>query len=83
MRIAIVGAGVSGLVVAHRLHERHEVTVFEERPRVGGHTNTVRVDLADETHRSTPASSSTTTATTPASWRLHGRASGSRPSRRS
>ena len=51
MKIAIVGAGVSGLVVAHRLHERHEVTVFEEAPRVGGHTNTVRVDLADETHQ--------------------------------
>ena len=50
MKIAIVGAGVSGLVVAHRLHERHEVTVFEEAPRVGGHTNTVRVDLADATH---------------------------------
>jgi len=51
VKIAIVGAGVSGLVVAHRLHERHEVTVFEEAPRVGGHTNTVRVDLADATHQ--------------------------------
>jgi uncharacterized protein len=51
VRIAIVGAGVSGLVVAHRLRERHEVTVFEEAPRVGGHTNTVRVDLADATHQ--------------------------------
>jgi predicted NAD/FAD-binding protein len=50
MKIAIVGAGVSGLVVAHRLHERHEVTVFESAARVGGHTNTVRVDLADATH---------------------------------
>ena len=29
MRIAIVGAGVSGLVVAHLLASRHEVTVFE------------------------------------------------------
>jgi uncharacterized protein len=50
LRIAIVGAGVSGLVVAHRLHERHDVTVFESAPRIGGHTNTVRVDLPDETH---------------------------------
>jgi len=31
MRIAIVGAGVSGLVAAHLLHERHEIVVFEER----------------------------------------------------
>jgi predicted NAD/FAD-binding protein len=51
LKIAIVGAGVSGLVVAHRLHERHDVTVFEEAPRIGGHTNTVRVDLPDATHQ--------------------------------
>jgi uncharacterized protein len=50
VRIAIVGAGVSGLVAAHLLHERHEVAVFEAAARPGGHANTVRVDLAHETH---------------------------------
>src|SRR6201986_5289405 len=50
MRIAIVGAGVSGLVAAHLLHERHEVVVFEAAARPGGHTHTVRVDTADATH---------------------------------
>ena len=50
MRIAIVGAGVSGLVVAHLLHHRHEVTVFEAAPYAGGHTNTIRVDTPNETH---------------------------------
>jgi uncharacterized protein len=50
MRIAVVGAGVSGLVAAHLLHDRHEVTVFEAGAHVGGHTNTVRVDTADDTH---------------------------------
>ena len=49
MRIAIIGAGVSGLVAAHALHRRHEVTVFEAGDYAGGHTNTVRVDLPDET----------------------------------
>jgi uncharacterized protein len=49
MKIAIVGAGVSGLVVAHLLHRRHEITVFEAGDYAGGHTNTVRVDTADET----------------------------------
>jgi uncharacterized protein len=49
MRVAIVGAGVSGLVVAHLLHRRHEITVFEAGDYAGGHTNTVRVDTADET----------------------------------
>ncbi len=50
MRIAVVGAGVSGLVAAHLLQGQHEVTVFEERGRIGGHTNTIRVDTAYETH---------------------------------
>ena len=50
MRIAIVGAGVSGLVCAHRLHPDHEITVYEANDYVGGHTNTVRADLGDETH---------------------------------
>jgi len=51
MRIAIVGAGVSGLVVAHLLHRRHEVTVFEAGTYAGGHTNTIRVDTPNETHQ--------------------------------
>jgi uncharacterized protein len=50
MRIAVVGAGVSGLVTAHLLAAAHEVTVFESAAYAGGHTNTVRVDTADETH---------------------------------
>lgn len=50
MRIAIVGTGISGLTAAHLLSPRHDVTVFEKEPRPGGHTHTVRVDLADETH---------------------------------
>src|SRR3954470_665742 len=50
MRIAIVGAGVSGLVAAHLLHREHEIAVFDAAPYAGGHTNTVRVDTADATH---------------------------------
>jgi len=50
MRIAIVGTGVSGLVCAHVLSRRHQVTVFEADDRPGGHAHTVRVDLADGTH---------------------------------
>ena len=45
-----MGAGVSGLVCAHLLHEDHELTVFEANDYAGGHTHTVRVDTADETH---------------------------------
>ncbi|MGI9080845.1 MAG: NAD(P)/FAD-dependent oxidoreductase, partial [Thermoleophilaceae bacterium] len=50
MRIAIVGAGISGLVAAHHLHREHDITVYEANDYVGGHTNTVRVDLGEETH---------------------------------
>lgn len=44
MRIAVIGSGISGMVVASRLHREHEVTVFEAGAYVGGHTNTVDVD---------------------------------------
>jgi predicted NAD/FAD-binding protein len=50
MKIAIVGAGVSGLVAAHLLHREHEIAVFDAAPYAGGHTNTVRVDTEDATH---------------------------------
>jgi predicted NAD/FAD-binding protein len=50
VRIAVVGAGIAGLTCAHVLARRHEVTLFEAEERLGGHTNTVRVDLDDETH---------------------------------
>lgn len=43
MKIAIVGTGVSGLVCAHQLYQRHELTVFEAEPRIGGHVHTVEV----------------------------------------
>ena len=43
MRVAVVGAGISGLVVAHSLHQQHEITIFEAADRIGGHTNTVVV----------------------------------------
>lgn len=45
MKIAILGAGVSGLATAHHLQTRgNEVTVFEGRDRVGGN---IRSDWID------------------------------------
>ena len=50
MRIAIVGSGISGLVVAHLLQREHDLTVYEAGSYAGGHANTVRVDTPNETH---------------------------------
>jgi protoporphyrinogen oxidase len=63
MRIAIVGAGISGLVVAHLLHARHEIAVLEAADHAGGHTSTIRVDTRTRPITSTQGSSSSTTAT--------------------
>jgi len=43
-RIAIVGTGIAGLGSAYLLNPRHEVTVYEKAPRLGGHSRTVTVD---------------------------------------
>ncbi len=44
MRIAILGAGISGLATAHRLAKEHDVTVFEARDRPGGNIKTEEID---------------------------------------
>lgn len=49
MKIAIVGAGIAGNVVARRLHPLHEVTVFERGAHVGGHSHTHEVEIAGRT----------------------------------
>jgi len=44
MKIAVVGAGISGLGAALALNDDHDVTVFEKQSRVGGHANTALID---------------------------------------
>ncbi|WP_421548745.1 NAD(P)/FAD-dependent oxidoreductase [Pseudomonas sp. QD4] len=50
MKIAIIGSGISGLTSAYLLNRRHDITVFEAGSWVGGHTHTVDVSVAGETH---------------------------------
>lgn len=49
MKIAVIGAGISGLGAALALSERHDVRLFERDARLGGHANTVDVDYGDGT----------------------------------
>ncbi|MDP3637027.1 MAG: FAD-dependent oxidoreductase, partial [Azonexus sp.] len=49
-RIAIVGAGISGLASAWLLSRQHDVTLFEAGDYLGGHTHTVDVTLEGKTH---------------------------------
>ena len=49
MKIAIVGTGIAGNVAAYRLRREHDITVYEARDRIGGHTNTIEVEEAGRT----------------------------------
>ena len=50
MRIAIIGSGVSGSVAARLLASEHEVTLYEANDYLGGHANTVDVEIDGERH---------------------------------
>ena len=46
-RVAVVGAGVSGLTAAYLLQRRYDVHLFESEGRLGGHAHTHDVVTAD------------------------------------
>ncbi len=46
-RVAVIGAGISGMAAAYFLSRRHRVHLFEKESRLGGHTNTVVIDGPD------------------------------------
>lgn len=50
LHIAVVGAGIAGLASAYLLSRRHRVTLIESADYLGGHTNTVEIDLEGARH---------------------------------
>ena len=45
MRIAIIGSGIAGNVLAHHLYKQHDITIFEANSHSGGHTHTHGIDI--------------------------------------
>ena len=45
-RIAVIGAGISGMAAAYLLSQKHEVWLFEKESRLGGHTHTHKIDTS-------------------------------------
>ncbi len=41
LKIAVVGAGISGMSATWLLSQAHDVTLYEAQPRLGGHSQTV------------------------------------------
>ena len=46
-KVAVVGAGISGIGAAWLLSKKHDVTIFEADQHFGGHANTVNVITPD------------------------------------
>jgi uncharacterized protein len=40
-RIAVIGAGISGMAAAYHLADTHKITLFEAEGRLGGHARTI------------------------------------------
>ena len=45
-RIAVVGAGISGMAAAYFLSRKHEVSLFEKEDRFGGHTHVHQIETS-------------------------------------
>ena len=51
MKIAIVGAGISGLYAAHYLSKQHHVTLYEAHNTLGGHTDTHSITIKERNYK--------------------------------
>ncbi len=51
LKVAVVGAGISGLAAARELDAEHDVTLYEARKNSGGHTRTLRFERFGREYR--------------------------------
>lgn len=51
MKVAVVGAGISGIAAAHGLQHQCDVSLFEAERRIGGHTDTHAILTGGRTYR--------------------------------
>lgn len=49
MRVAVIGSGISGIGAAWLLSPEHHVDLYEADGRLGGHTNTLEIEVAGRT----------------------------------
>ena len=47
MKIAIIGSGISGNTIAHLLYKDHDIQVFENDSRIGGHSHTHNISVQE------------------------------------
>jgi predicted NAD/FAD-binding protein len=45
-KIAVIGAGISGMAAAYFLSRKHRVWLYEREPRLGGHTHTHAIETS-------------------------------------
>ncbi len=48
-RIAVIGSGIAGMAAAYYLRDLFDVTLIDKNNYIGGHTNTVFVQIGDRT----------------------------------
>jgi predicted NAD/FAD-binding protein len=53
-RVAIIGAGISGLAAAHALRDAARITLFEASDYFGGHAHTATIELPRSARDATP-----------------------------
>lgn len=49
MKIAIIGAGISGMGAAYLLSPHHDITLYEKNNYIGGHSRTIDVKVKNQT----------------------------------